>query len=63
MQLGDVPSTSSDCSDLDSWIGFKPKTTVLEGLNNLLHGIEISIRFDEGDLDYADLRNYSFKIL
>ena len=36
LQLGDVPSTSSDCSELDSWIGFKPKTTVLEGVEQFV---------------------------
>ena len=36
LQLGDVPSTSSDCSELDSWIGFKPKTTVLEGVKQFV---------------------------
>ena len=32
LQLGGVPSTSSDCSELESWIGFKPKASVLEGV-------------------------------
>ena len=36
LQLGDVPSTSSDCSELDSWIGFKPKTTVMEGVEQFV---------------------------
>ena len=32
MQPGDVPSTSSDCQELEDWIGYKPKTTVGEGV-------------------------------
>ena len=36
LQLGDVPSTSSDCSELGSWIGFKPKTTVMEGVEQFV---------------------------
>ena len=32
LQMGDVPSTSSDCSALESWIGFKPQTSVYDGV-------------------------------
>ena len=32
LQLGDVPSTSSNCSELESWIGYRPRTTVNEGV-------------------------------
>ena len=32
LQMGDVPSTSSNCSELESWIGFKPKTSVYDGV-------------------------------
>ena len=32
LQMGDVPSTSSDCSELESWIGFKPQTAVYDGV-------------------------------
>ena len=32
LQIGDVPSTASNCSELESWIGFKPQTSVLEGV-------------------------------
>ena len=32
LQLGDVPSTSSDCTELESWIGFKPQTSVYDGV-------------------------------
>ena len=32
LQLGDVPSTSSNCSELESWIGFKPQTSVYDGV-------------------------------
>ena len=36
MQMGDVPSTSSDCSELESWIGFRPKTSVSDGVRNFI---------------------------
>ncbi len=36
LQLGDVPSTFSDCSELESWIGFKPKTSVLDGVQQFI---------------------------
>ena len=36
LQLGDVPSTSSDCSELESWIGFKPSTTVYKGVKKFI---------------------------
>tara|TARA_X000000950_G_scaffold41957_1_gene46115 strand:+ start:2152 stop:3165 length:1014 start_codon:yes stop_codon:yes gene_type:complete len=32
LQMGDVPSTSSNCSELESWIGFKPQTSVYDGV-------------------------------
>ena len=32
MQPGDVPATASDSSALESWIGFKPKTSVEDGV-------------------------------
>ncbi len=32
LQMGDVPSTSSDCSALESWIRFKPQTSVYDGV-------------------------------
>ena len=32
LQLGDVPATSSNCSELESWIGFKPQTPVYDGV-------------------------------
>jgi UDP-glucuronate 4-epimerase len=32
MQAGDVPATSADTTELDAWVGFKPATTVLEGV-------------------------------
>ena len=32
LQLGDVPATSSNCSELESWIGFKPQTSVYDGV-------------------------------
>ena len=36
LQPGDVPSTSSDCSELESWIGYKPKTPVIEGVQQFI---------------------------
>ncbi len=36
LQPGDVPSTSSNCSELESWIGFKPKTSVSEGVKKFV---------------------------
>lgn len=36
LQLGDVPATSSDCSELESLIGFKPKTSIKEGVKNFI---------------------------
>jgi len=32
LQSGDVPSTSSNCAELESWIGFKPMTSVSDGV-------------------------------
>ena len=36
LQMGDVPSTSSNCSELESWIGFKPQTSVYDGVTNFV---------------------------
>ena len=36
LQMGDVPSTSSDCSELESWIGFKPHTSVYDGVKKFV---------------------------
>ena len=32
MQLGDVPATSADTSELEKWVGFQPCTTVAAGI-------------------------------
>ena len=32
MQPGDVPATAADTSALESWTGFKPNTSVKEGV-------------------------------
>jgi UDP-glucuronate 4-epimerase len=32
MQPGDVPATSADTTELDTWVGFKPSTPVKEGV-------------------------------
>ena len=36
MQLGDVAATSSDSSQLQEWIEFKPNTTVKEGIKQFI---------------------------
>jgi UDP-glucuronate 4-epimerase len=36
LQMGDVPATSSDCSELESWIGFKPKTSINQGVEKFI---------------------------
>mgnify|MGYP001333494702 CR=1 FL=1 len=36
LQMGDVPSTSSDCSELESWIGYRPKTSVNDGVRKFV---------------------------
>ncbi len=36
LQLGDVPATSSDCSELESLIGFKPKTSINQGVKKFI---------------------------
>ncbi len=36
IQPGDVPSTASNCNELESWIGFKPNTSVSEGVKNFV---------------------------
>jgi len=32
MQLGDVPTTSADTSELREWVGFQPDTPVVDGV-------------------------------
>lgn len=36
MQPGDVPATSADTSALERWIGFKPKTSITEGISHFV---------------------------
>jgi UDP-glucuronate 4-epimerase len=36
MQPGDVPATSADTSELEAWIGFKPTTSVSEGVRRFV---------------------------
>lgn len=36
MQPGDVPATSADTSSLEAWIGFKPNTSVKEGVDRFV---------------------------
>ena len=37
LQPGDVISTQSDSSALESWIGFKPNTSIKEGVKNFIN--------------------------
>ena len=36
LQMGDVPSTFSNCSELESWIGFRPKTFISDGVRKFV---------------------------
>ena len=36
MQPGDVPATASDCSSLESWVGYRPFTPVSEGVKKFV---------------------------
>lgn len=36
MQLGDVPATNADTRELFAWVGFKPDTTVFEGVKRFV---------------------------
>ncbi len=36
MQPGDVPATAADTTSLENWIGFKPNTSVKEGVNHFV---------------------------
>ena len=36
MQPGDVDSTSADTELLENWIGFKPRTSVKEGIKKFI---------------------------
>ena len=36
MQLGDVPSTCADVSELEKAVGFKPNTSIQQGINNFV---------------------------
>ena len=36
MQAGDVQITSADTSRLESWIGFKPNTSIDKGIKNFI---------------------------
>jgi len=36
MQPGDVPSTCADVSELEKDVGFKPNTSIQEGINNFV---------------------------
>ncbi len=37
MQLGDVEATSSDGSLISEWVGFKPETSIEEGIENFIN--------------------------
>ena len=36
LQPGDVPATSADTSLLEAWVGFKPNTSVREGVGRFV---------------------------
>lgn len=36
MQMGDVPSTCADVSELEKAVGFKPNTSIQDGINNFV---------------------------
>lgn len=36
MQMGDVPETSSNCDEINNWIGFKPNTDIQKGVNKFV---------------------------
>ena len=36
MQPGDVPATASDCSSLESWVGYQSFTPVSEGVKKFV---------------------------
>tara|TARA_A100001388_G_scaffold275962_1_gene262553 strand:+ start:2599 stop:3621 length:1023 start_codon:yes stop_codon:yes gene_type:complete len=36
LQQGDVPITSSDCTELESYIGFKPNTSIKDGIKEFI---------------------------
>ena len=36
MQLGDVPATESDSNELESWINFKPNTSIKYGVKKFI---------------------------
>ena len=36
MQPGDVKATAADISALEEWIGFRPKTSVKEGISKFV---------------------------
>ena len=37
LQLGDVPFTSSNCCELESWIDYRPRTTVEVGVEKFIN--------------------------
>lgn len=37
MQMGDVPATAADTSELEAWTGFRPNTSVAAGVEKFVH--------------------------
>ena len=37
MQMGDVKSTFADTSNIEEWIGFKPRTDLKYGINKFVN--------------------------
>ena len=44
MQEGDVQSTFSNSDSIAKWVGFKPSTTISEGVKKFIFGIKIFIK-------------------
>ena len=36
MQLGDVPKTDADISDLKDWVDFRPNTSIQQGVQQFV---------------------------
>ena len=36
MQPGDVPATSANTSALENWTGFKPRTSIIDGVKEFV---------------------------
>jgi UDP-glucuronate 4-epimerase len=50
MQEGDVPETASNTDTLSQWIGFKPNTSISDGVNNFVTWYKSYYKVEVGDL-------------